>query len=458
MTPEDAHREARTRFGGVTQVSDAYADQRTLPVLESFARDARYGLRMLARSPGFTAAALITLALGIGASTTIFSVVNAVLLRPLPFADPDRLVALGDWRDDGRVDNMGFTTFVDYRDRNQTFERMALMRSWTPTLVADGEAERLPAVRVSSSFFSMLGVRPALGRDFTEDDDRPDHWRVVILSDGLWRRRFGGDPAVIGRFIRMNDATFQIIGVMRPDFEPLLSGRFYAPAEIWAPIGYDLSDRSACRSCGHLKAFGRIKAGVTPEQGIADLNSIRAQLRRDHPSDYPPGEMMVMPLGVAIAGPVRTPLFVLLGAVGFVMLIACANVANLLLSRAIHRSREIAVRAALGAGRARLIGQLLTESAILGLAGGVLGVAVAAFGLRSVATLAPVSIPRLDHAGLDGSVLTFALLVSILSGLGFGLVPAFRASSARLRESLAFDARTAAGGGFDPGAPPVDRW
>ena len=447
MEPDDARREARTRLGGVAQVSEAYADQRTLPALESFFQDARYGIRMLLRAPGFTIAALVTLALGIGANTAIFSVVNTVLLRPLPYAEPHRLVVLGDRGQNGRASNTDFTTFSDIRDRNQTFESLALMRSWWPTLVAGGEAERLPAVRVSWTFFSMLGVRPALGRDFLPEEDRPDRRRVVILSDGLWRRRFAADPAIVGRTIRMNDVGFQVVGVMPPDFEPLISGHFYASAQIWAPIGYDTSLREACRGCQHLKGIGRLRSDVTTHQAIADLNGIRRQLAVEHPTDYPPGEMTALLLGDEIAGAVRTPLFILFGAVGFVMLIACANVANLLLSRAAGRSREIAVRAALGAGRARLVRQLLTESTILGLAGGALSLAVAEVVVRGVATIAPVSIPRLDRVAIDGTVLAFTLALSALTGFGFGLVPALRGSSFRLRESLASDTRTGTGAG-----------
>jgi putative ABC transport system permease protein len=447
VPPAAARLEARRQLGGLTQVTEAYADQRTLPALESLIQDGRYGLRLLFRAPGFTAAALVTLALGIGANTAIFSIVNAVLLRPLPYANPNQLVAVGDRQSDGAVSSIGFTTFADVRDRNQTFESLALMRSWSPTLAERGEAERLAAVRVSWNFFSMLGVRPALGRDFRKDEDRPDHWRVVILSDGLWRRRFGADPGVIGRSIRMNDVAYEVVGVMPADFEPLVSGRFYKQAEIWAPVGYDTTIRDACRTCQHLRAFGRIRSGVSRDQASADLNSIRTQLAREYPNDYAPGEMSALPLSDAIAGGVRTPLFVLLGAVGFVMLIACANVANLLLSRALHRSREIAVRAALGAGRGRLIRQLLTENTILAVAGGALGLIVASAVLRSVTTIAPISIPRLNHAAVDVQVGVFALAISILTGLGFGLVPAFRGSSFRLRESLASDSRTSAGAG-----------
>ena len=447
MQADDARREALVQLGGITQISEAYADQRTLPRLESWLQDATFGARMLRRSPGFTIAALLTLALGIGANTAIFSMVHAVLLRPLPFAEPENLFVVGDRDGDGAASNIGFTTFHDIQARTHTFESMTVMRSWSPTLVAGGEAERLDAVRVSWQFFSMLGARPALGRDFRQEEDRPNQQRVVILTDSLWRRRFTADPAVVGRTVKMNDVAYQIIGVMPPDFESLVAARFYAPAQMYSLVGYDVSSPDGCRSCQHLKAFGRVKRGVSREQAIADLNAVRAQLRTEYPTDYPPGEMTAVRLSDAIAGPVRTPLIVLLVAVGLVMLIACANVANLLLVRAVNRSREIAVRAAVGAGRARLIRQLLTESVMLGLAGGALGLGLAAITLRSVETIAPMSIPRLDHVAIDGWVLAFTLVLSTVTGVGFGLIPAIRGSSLHVREWLVSDTRTGTGAG-----------
>jgi putative ABC transport system permease protein len=443
LPPGAAHREARLRFGGRRQIQEAWADQASLPLLESILQDIRYACRTLLRSPAFTAVAAITLALGIGASTAVFSVVHATLLRPLPYPDPDRLVMWGDRQPDGVPGNLGFLTFQDVRDRSQVFESVAVVRSWSPTLVVDGQAERVRAIRVSSNFFAMLGVAPAIGRSFREDEDAPDRWRVLVISDGLWRRRFGGDPDVVGRVIRMNDREYAIVGVMPPGFEPLISGRFYQPADMWAPVGYDGTLPDACRSCQHLKAFGRLRPGVTVEQAAADLDAVRDQLEAEYPSEYPAGAIEVRRLQDAIAGPVRTVLLVLMGAVAFVLLIACANVANLTVARAANRSREMFVRASLGAGPGRIARQLLTESLVLGLAGGALGVALAVALVRSLSARAPMTVSVAEQPSLDPTVLAFALALSLLTGLGFGLVPAVRGGSGR---TVPPDSRAVVGG------------
>ena len=234
--------------------------------LETVAQDTRFGARLLWRSPGFTVAALLTLALGVGANTAIFSVVHAVLLAPLPFANPDRLVMFGDRNRAGDASNIGYTTWQDYRDRSRSFEQVAVVRSWAPTLVADGEAERVPALRVSWNYFDMLGVRPALGRGFRPEEDAGERWRVLLISDSLWRRRFGADPGIIGRSVRMNDRDFQVIGVLPAAYEPLVSEHFYQRADVWAPLGYDTTMPYACRSCQHLRAMGRLRPGVSIEQ------------------------------------------------------------------------------------------------------------------------------------------------------------------------------------------------
>jgi putative ABC transport system permease protein len=440
-----ARRAAALELGGDAQIADAWRDQRSLPFLDALRRDVRYGLRMFRRTPGFTVAALLTLTLGIGANTAIFTVVDAVLLKPLPYADPDRLVVLGDSSADGSMTGVGLATVVDWRARSRSFEQLAMLRVWMPTLVSNGEGERLPAVRVSSNYFDLLGARPVLGRGFTADDDREDGWHVVLLSDRLWRRRFGADPSIVGRTVVMNDQDFRVLGVMPASFEPLDAQRYFnTAAEVWVPMG---NDQAGCRRrCRPILALARLKAGVTIAGATAEMNGIRDQLRREHPADYEAGAIRVASMRQALTGHVRTALLVLLAAVGFVLLIACANVANLLLARSVSRGREIALRAALGAGRGRIARQLLTESLLLGAGGALGGLLLALAAVRGLASIAPVTLPRLEHVAIDGRVLAFTASIAMLTSVLFGLVPAWRAGAAGAQQALAIDSRGSAGG------------
>jgi putative ABC transport system permease protein len=442
----EARRIAAIQLGGASQIADAYGDQRGIPWLDALWQDVRYGVRVLRRAPGFTAAAILTLAIGIGANTAMFTIVDAVMLRPLPFADPDRLVTIGDRSPDGTTSNIGYLTVADWWQQSRSFESLSLMRSWQPTLVVNGEAERLAAVRVSWNYFDMMGVRPQLGRSFTRDEDRPDGWRVVLLSDALWRRRFGADPRIVDRTIVMNDREYRVAGVLPPTFEPLDAAKFYAPAEIWAPLGYDAATRDACRSCQHLRAFGRLAPGVSIEDAEAELNAIRVQQRASYPTEYDGSRVGVDRLQDAITGDVRLPLLVLLGAVAFVLLIACANVANLLIARSLVRRRELVLRSVLGADRGRIARQLFTESAMLSVGGAVWGVVLAIFAVRAVGLFAPVSLPRLDDVAIDGRVLLYTALLTIASAGAFGIGPALRSGRSGAQAALAIDSRTSTGG------------
>ncbi|MBI3447387.1 MAG: ABC transporter permease [Acidobacteria bacterium] len=399
--------------------------------MSTLMQDLRYALRSMVGAPGFTALAVVTLALGIGASTAIFSVANAVLWKPLPYPRADAVVAIGEASPDGES-NVGFATFKDLERESRTLASVTVASEWQPSLTGVGEPERLEAQRVTSGYFRTLGVHPALGRDFMAADDvRGSHYSV-ILSHGLWKRRFGGDASLIGKTIALNEHPYTLVGVMPEDFQ-----NFIKPAvEAWAPLGYNESLPWACRTCRHLRAFGRLREGVTLAEADQELNHISADIVRAHPQDYAAPGVIVTPLGERLTRSIRPALFALLGGVGFVVLIACANVASLLLGRAVRRESEFAVRAALGAGRWRVVRQLLTETALLSLAGGGAGIALAAWGIRALRALSPAGLLRAGDIRIDGPVLAFALGLSLITGLLAGLAPAIVTARRDLQGAL----------------------
>jgi putative ABC transport system permease protein len=424
MTPEEARRRARLSLGGVEQVKEGVREVRPGLWLETLWRDLGFAARLLRKNPGFTAVAVLTLALGIGANTAIFSVVYAVQLNRLPYPEPERLMMLWERDRDGRS-TVGFPTFADWQSQSHTFESMAAMSDWNPILSGGGDPEILEGASVTNDFFRVLGVHPMLGRNFTDQDGPPGN-RVVILSHSAWKRRFHGDPSVVGKPILMMGVERTLIGVMPPGFQSVLSPRSRS-VEAWRPLGYQGEAPPACRTCRHLRIVARLGHGVTPRQAHADLNAVSRRMKAEHPNDYDVTGAILEPLTEEFVGPSRTTLYVLLGAVGFVLLVACANVANLLLVRSLARGKEFALRAALGAGRARLARQLLTESALLASSGGALGTLVAAWGMKALLALSPANLPRIEQARLSAPVLLFTLAATLLTGMVFGLAPALSA-------------------------------
>ena len=393
--------------------------------MSMFLSDLRHGIRLLRRSPAFTVLAVLTIALGVGATTAIFSVADPILFRPLPYPHADRLVLIGERDADGSLSNLGYPTYVDFARDATTLERAAAAGSWQVTLDGGGAPERVNGQRVSPNFFSVLGVRPALGRDFNAAEDTPGTNQVVIISHGLWSRRFGGDSSVVGKPISINGNPYLLAGVLPASFESVI-----APgAEIWRVLGYDTSLPYACRTCRHLRMFARLRTGVTPERASAELNGISARLVREYPKEYPASGTIVESLGDATMGSSRPVLWAVFGASVLVLLIAGANVANLQLARALRREEEFAIRSALGAGRGRLTAQLVAEGIVLAIIGGVVGVLIARATLGALVSRLPATMPRLGAIGLDGTALAVGAVITLLLGVVLGLVPALRGGS-----------------------------
>ncbi|MGH9314415.1 MAG: ADOP family duplicated permease [Vicinamibacterales bacterium] len=450
MSRAEARDRALARFGDLAYVRKTCrdigrrrdTDMRRREYLGELRQDVGFGLRQLAANPGFSLVAVLTLALGIGATTAIFSAVNAVVLRPLPFPEPERLAfVFNSWR--GNLGGVSAGNFTDLSAEQRSFDSLTAIQYSSFNLSDGSSAERLVGTRVTAGYFEVFGVRPALGRTFRADEDQPGHEQVVVLSHRLWLRRFGADPAIVGRDIRMNGVPYEVVGVMPADFD--MSAR---TEELWVPIAFTPA-RKAMHDEHYLTVVGRLARGVSRSQAQQEVDAIVAGLRQRFPKDDAALVMRVEPLVTQLVGDSRGRLLTLLGAVGFVLLIGCGNVANLLLARGAARARELAIRAALGAGRGRIVRQLLTESMVLALAATGAGLAIAAWGTRSLVGLTPPGVPRLEQASVDGTVLAFAFSLAIVSSVVFGLAPALRAARANVTDTLKEGGRGQAGAGRD---------
>ena len=411
-------------------------------------QDVRYGLRMLRRSPGFTVVAVLTLAIGIGANAAIFSIINTVLLRPLPFPDSNCIVLVWD-TDPNRDLTRGVASpaeFLDWRDQNHVFEELSAWRTWFYNLTGTGEPEQVWGVHSSGNFFRLLGVVPILGRDFTAEEEQPGHEQVVIISYGLWQRHYGGDPAIVGKSILVDDQPFTVVGVLPKGFTLWGTSR---QLDLWMPFAFGSAQLD--RGNHSVIVFGRLRKGVEVAQAQAEMETIIARLKKQYPGIDQENGVRVVRFHDDMSRTLKPALLVLLGAVGFVLLIACSNVANLMLARAADRDREIAVRAALGAGRRRIFRQLLTESALLALVGGAAGILVAYGGLHLLRAAFPPEggiseIPHAEWIGINGEVLGFTLAVSLVTGIIFGFAPAIQIVRSELFESLKEGGRGSTGG------------
>jgi putative ABC transport system permease protein len=408
-------------------------------------QDIRYGLRQLLKSPGFTAVAVLTLALGIGANTAVFTVANGVLIRNLPYKDPQQLALL--WsigRDGDKRDQLSFTDIDDYRSQNHVFENVVAFGDWSATFTGAGDPSRIPGMQVGDGYLSLMRVKPILGRDFLPEEQIEGRDQVIVLTYGLWKSRFAGDPNVVGKKVTLNGKPYAIVGVTPKDFPMLPVTLVDGPAQFYRPLAEKHEDKE--RLSRHLRAIARLKAGASVRQAQSDLEVINHGLAKQFPDEYATTGIRAVNLRDDIASGLRPALLVLLGAIGFLLLIACANLSNLLLVRAIGRQKEVAIRSALGASRARLVQQVLIESVLLALCGGLAGIFLAFWGTKIIVAIGVRVIPQLVGVSLDSRVLAFTAGLSLLTGLLFGSVPALRVSAASISDTLKDGARSVSAG------------
>src|SRR5467141_2468602 len=408
--------------------------------MTNFWQDIRFAFRMFSNSRGFAAIAVLTLALGIGANTALFSVVNGVLLNPLPFSNPDELYAVYSKTAAFGQSSISYPNFLDWQKQNHSFSNLSAFRSDDYNLTGAGEPERLHAHMISAEFFPTLGLNPLLGRNFRPEEDRAGAGPVAVIGDGLWKRKFASSPEVVGKNFTLNGKSYTIVGVAQARIPGISPSDVYVPIGQWADPTF--LDR---RISMGMNSIGRLKPGVTLAQASADMDSVARNLAAAYPDADKGTGITLVPLKTDVVGEVRGILLVLLGAVGFVLLIACANVANLLLARSTGRTREFAIRSALGASPARVIRQLLTESVILGIGGGVIGLLLAKWGTRAILAALPAALPRSEEIGIDAHVLVFTIGISFLTGILFGLVPAIKTLRPDMHETLKEGGRGSSG-------------